>query len=129
MNSKKIMKTVTGKVLPATAGGIGAKLAKNLSGKVTTNPKIRAALPLALGIFLAMSAKTEALGLGVCAVAGADLTGTFIPAIAGLEDMDLNGVFGPTLNEDVSGYDVGGYDVGGDNTLNGFEDMGNYGDY
>lgn len=129
MNTKKLMKSVTSKVLPATVGGVGAKFAKNLSGKVTQNAKLRAAIPLLIGIFLTQSAKTEAVGLGMCAVGGADLAGTMIPAISGLEDMDLSGLFGePTLNEDLNGYDVGGYDVGG-NTLNGFEDMGNYGDY
>jgi hypothetical protein len=130
MNTKKIMKTVTGKVLPATVGGIGAKFAKNLSGKVTQNPKLRAAIPLLIGILLCQSAKTETVGLGMCAVGGADLAGTFLPAIAGLEDTDLSGLFGnDTLND---GYDVGSYDVGGNDTLNGFDDggeMGNYGDY
>lgn len=133
MQSKKMIKSITSKVIPATIGGIGAKFAKNLSGKVTQNEKIKSALPVIFGILLMQSAKTEAVGMGMCAVGGADLVGTFIPAIHGLEDMDLSGVFGDTLNDDLGAYDVGAYDVGGDTTLNGMDDMGaaseDYGNY
>lgn len=140
MNTKKITKSVTSKVLPTVAGGIGAKFAKNLSGKVTQNEKLKAALPLILGIALLQSSKTEAIGMGMCAVGGADLAGQFLPAIHGIEDMDLSGLFGgQTLNEDLGAYDVGAYDVGDNNTLNGDYDMGdddmgagdgeNYGNY
>jgi len=35
------------------------------------------------------------------AVGGADLVGSFIPGLAGLEDMDLSGIFGEVINGEV----------------------------
>ncbi len=126
------LKMVTSTALPATAGAVGAKFLKNIAGKMIANEKLRAAAPLVLGLILCGSKKTEKVGIGMVAVGGADLVGTFIPALNGIEDMDLSGIFDGlgdgdgmdgTLNDDL-GMDVGDLDVGG--TLNGFDDVGGY---
>jgi hypothetical protein len=128
------VKQITGTAVPITAGAVGAKFLKNVSSKFIQNDKLRAAAPLVLGLLLSGSKKTEKIGFGMIAVGGADLIGAFIPALSGIEDLDLSGVFGDdltgTLNDDLSGYDVGdidGLDVG--STLNGFDDMNGYGEY
>src|SRR3954463_2666777 len=80
-----------------TAGGLGAKVVKNLAKKFITAPgmqKLIPAVPVAIGIMLLQSAKTEDLGFGMIAVGGTDLAGSIVPQLAGLEDMDLTGIFG-----------------------------------
>jgi hypothetical protein len=92
-----------------TAGGLGAKVVKNLSKKFITQPglqKLVPAVPVLVGLLMLQSAKTEDLGFGMIAVGGTDLAGTLVPQLAGLEDMDLTGIFdgdlnGP-LNDDIN---------------------------
>ena len=102
------MKKIAGELmtidLPVIAGGIGAGLIKNLSKKISSNEKIQAAAPLVLGIVLRRmkSPEIKYVGLGMIAVGGRDLAGAFIPAIKGIEDMDLNGVLNGVLNDDVA---------------------------
>ena len=97
--------------LPLVGGGIAAGFVKNLTKKVTTNEKIQAAGPLILGMFMKRSKQAELrfAGYGMIAVGGRDFAGSFIPAIKGIEDMDLNGIFGGSdtiedkvLNDDLS---------------------------
>lgn len=90
MNLKKAPATA----LPIVAGAIGAKLVKNLAGKVTQNDKIRAGAALVFGLLL-ISNKSKAMqgvGAGMIAVGGADLVVGFVPQLAGIEDMDLGDV-------------------------------------
>ena len=96
MNLKNAFSTT----VPVVGGAIAAKFAKNLSGKFIQNEQLKAALPLVLGIMLTRqsNASMKHLGYGMIAVGGADLAGTFIPAIKGIEDMDLSGLFGDDIN-------------------------------
>lgn len=109
------LKSAFSTVIPVVGGAIGAKLAKNVSGKFVKNEKLRAALPLILGIMLSQSKKTEKIGMGMIAVGGADLAGSIVPALSGIEDMDLSGV--------LDGFD----DINGPDEmygpLDGFEDI------
>lgn len=117
---KKVnIKKAAGKAVPLVAGAIGAKLAKNVSGKFIQNDKLRAAVPLVLGIVLAgsKSATMQGIGSGMIAVGGADLVGSFIPGLAGLEDMDLSGIFGEVINGEV---------INGDDYMNGDGDDDQY---
>ena len=116
--------------VPVVGGAIAAKLAKNVSGKFVANPKIRAALPLILGMFLSTqsNAMMKHVGYGMIAVGGADLAGEFVPTLKGIEDMDLSGIFGSNvlnanvinddddladeLNDDVVSDDMSGEDYG-----------------
>lgn len=109
------LKNAVSTVVPTVGGAIAAKLLKNVSGKMVKNEKIRAALPLIVGIFLTQSKKTEKLGLGMVAVGGADLAGTLVPALSGIEDMDLSGVLDGF--DDIHGAD----EMYG--PLDGFEDI------
>lgn len=115
----KSLKKGLGMAVPVIAGAIGAKVVKNLSGKVTQNNMLRAALPLAVGLFLA-SGKGKTLpnvGLGMIAVGGADLVGSVVPALNGIEDADLSGIFddlsGSVINDRVLADDMGD-DMGDD---------------
>ena len=107
-----IKSTVTG-ALPLIAGGVAANLTKSLSGKFIQNEKLRAAAPLILGILLASTkGKMKELSNGMIAVGGANLVGSFVPSLAGIEDIDLSGIEYPVLADDISGdYDV----INGDN--------------
>ncbi len=105
---KKIMKSA-GSALPIVGGAIAGKFVKNLAGKVVQNPMLRSAAVLVAGIVVA-SSKGETMkkvGYGMIAVGGADLAGTVVPSLAGIEDMDLGGLFdevsGNVLNDEVSG--------------------------
>lgn len=115
----KNLKKSVGKTLPIVGGAIGARFIKNIAGKMIANDKIKAAAPLVAGILL-MGAKSETMkgvGAGMVAVGGADLVGTFIPSLAGIEDMDLSGIFGDPLNApDVK--------ISGGDPLNGGSDYG-----
>ncbi len=119
---KKSLKRAPGLV----AGGIAAKLVKNLTRKMLEKAspglaKYAAAGPVIVGLVLAESPKMENIGMGMIAVGGADTAGTFVPALAGLEDMDLSGVFGDDemadeiMNDEVS-------DEVSDNVVNGYMD-------
>lgn len=116
-------------ILPIVGGGVAAKVVKNLSGKFIKNDKLRAAAPLVVGLLLASNKKTAMIGYGMIAVGGADLAGTIVPQLAGIEDMDLSGVFGP-LNDDM-GDDISdelGDDMGGPLNDDISDDLGDYGD-
>lgn len=122
---KKIVKNLTGTAAPVVAGAIAAKLAKNVAGKVIKNDKLRAALPLVLGLgLLGSKGKTmQSVGLGMIAIGGTDLVGSFVPSIAGIEYMDLSGV----ADDDTGGYlgdddDMSGTTLNGE-TLNGGDDQ------
>jgi len=106
--------------LPAIGGGIGAGVIKNLSKKVTKNEKLQAAAPLVVGVVLRRmkSPAAKYAGLGMIACAGRDLAGSFIPALKGIEDMELGDLFDNVLNGD---FNVS------DNVLN--DDLGRTPDY
>lgn len=107
MNLKKAPATA----LPIVAGAIGAKLVKNLAGKVTANDKIRAGIALALGLVLISnkSKSMQGVGSGMIAVGGADLITSFVPSLAGIEDMELgdilNGGDDVYMSDDMNGVD------------------------
>lgn len=86
--------------VPAIGGGIGAGLVKNLSKKVTQNEKLQSTAPIVVGIVLRRmkSPAAKYAGLGMIAVGGRDLAGSFIPALKGIEDMDLGDLFDNVLN-------------------------------
>lgn len=115
----KAAKGTVKKAVPIVAGAIGAKFVKNLAGKISENPKIKAAIPLVLGAIL-ISQKSPAMqgvGSGMIAVGGADLAASFIPSLNGIEDMDLSGVLNGTsdyINDEVNGV------------LNGYDDVSGY---
>lgn len=91
------------------AGGIGAKLVKNLGKKFITNAtmqKFLPALPLVVGVMLSGNKKMEMIAYGMITTGGDDMVGAFIPSLAGIEDMDLSGIFGPLdgpLNDGMDG--------------------------
>lgn len=115
------MKILTGTALPIVAGAVAAKLVKNMAGKMIKNDKLRAAAPILIGILLAGNKKTANVGYGMIAVGGADLAGTLVPSLAGIEEMDLSGLF-----DELSGD--GGYEMNGplNDDLNLSGDGGDY---
>jgi hypothetical protein len=100
---KKILDGIMNEDLPLVAGAVGAGFAKNLAGKVTSNEKLQAAAPFIAGLVLKRmkSPMIRFAGMGMIASSGRDLVGTFIPSIKGIEDMDLNGLFGDSITERV----------------------------
>ena len=99
-----LMKEILEIDLPLIGGGIGGGVIKNLSKKLTSNEKFQSASPLVVGIFLRRmkNPMVRYAGMGMIAVGGRDLTGTFIPAVRGIEDMDLGDLFDNVLNGSYS---------------------------
>jgi hypothetical protein len=93
---KNLMKDFMNEDLPLIGGGVAAGFAKNLAGKVTSNEKLQTAAPLIAGLILKRqkSSMMKYLGMGMIAVGGKELAATMIPAIKGIENMDLSGLFG-----------------------------------
>lgn len=94
-------------------GGIGAQV---VNSKLTmiSNTKLRAAIPILLGAFLASKKGTASIGAGMMTVGATNLATQLIPGISGLygDDMDeLNGIYD---TEVIAGYQ--------DNVLNGYQD-------
>lgn len=97
------LKNVQKNVQPAlglVGGGIGANL---FATKLTfiQNDKMRAGAPILLGLLL-MGSKNKMLanaGMGMIAVGGAKLVGTFVPALSGVTESDINGLYDRTYNQ------------------------------
>lgn len=88
------------------AGSVAANFMNNkLSAKIT-NPKLLAAAPLAVGIFLSMqkNGMLKNVGYGMMANGGSRLVGQLVPGLAGLTGIgdDIFGVY----DEIVSGIGV-----------------------
>jgi hypothetical protein len=88
------------KSIPLVAGGVLGNFASNMAGKFIANEKLRTAAVLALGIMLAGTKKTEAIGNGVIVSAGTKLVGSFVPALAGYDDLDFTTVDGVLAGEE-----------------------------
>lgn len=116
--------------LTLVAGAVGGAFAINKSAGMIADPKVRAALPLGIGLFLTtMKDKNiQGVGSGMIAIGGQRLVGAFVPALAGTDSDDvIEGVFDEIdiegLNDTLNG---------GDDVLNGYidEEMNGYeGDY
>jgi len=113
---RKSMGAVAGNMVMEIAGvTAGALVGKNIS-KVLPNldPKIQAIAKIALGVALPKFMKSplmSGVGAGMIAIGGSELVGSFVPALAGTDDVVLlSGV-------DQIGYDeIGGEDI---NAVNG----------
>lgn len=101
---KGLIKDVGKVYVPIVGGAVAQGLVKNLAKKVSDNEKIQAAVPLAVGIVVSRmkSPALKNVGLGMIAASGKDLAGTFVPALRGIEDMDLSGMFGNVLAENFN---------------------------
>jgi hypothetical protein len=113
---RKSMGAVSGGIVMDIAGiTVGALLAKQV-GKLlpNLNPKIASAGKVALGVALPMFVKSpimKSIGNGMLAVGGVELIGSFIPALAGDDDVVL-----------LSGLDdIGAMDI---SEINGLDDIG-----
>lgn len=110
------MKKTIGKAIPAVLGGVGANFVNSFAAKFIQNEKLRAAAPLVLGVVL-MSQKSETMkgvGLGMVAVGGSKLVGSFVPALNGVDDMDLAGIYLDPLagsDDEVNDSPVSGGDM------------------
>lgn len=98
MKGLKPAKGIINTSVQVVAGGVGAGLVTNLAKKVAPDSiqKYVSAAPLVVGILLSGNKKLHNVALGMIAVGGKNLVGQFIPAINGLENMDLSGLFGPS---------------------------------
>ena len=94
LNFKRLAGAVTGKALPAAAGG-ALSLAANKLIPASVNPKLSAGLKILAGALIPeLMPKMKALefvGIGMCGQAGAELAAEFIPSIAGTDD-EIEGV-------------------------------------
>lgn len=128
---KGLVKDVTTVYAPVVAGAVAAGFAKNLAKKVSDNEKIQAAVPLAAGIVVSRmkSPALKNVGLGMIAASGRDLAGTFVPALRGIEDMDLSGIFGPVLAESFNVSGPGPVLAGQPGGNPQYDMTGIYGDY
>ena len=105
----------------------GALIAKQV-GKLlpNLNPKISAAGKVALGVALPMFIKSpfvKSIGNGMLAVGGVELIGSFVPALAGDDDVvllsGLDEIGGMDISE-INGLDeIGGMDI---SEINGFDE-------
>ena len=78
------------------AGAIVANLVNSKLATKVTNPKMRNAIPFALGLFLLTnkSAMIKMAGAGMAAVGGSRLLGAAVPALAGVCGVgELEGVY------------------------------------
>lgn len=77
-------------------GGILANVVSNkLLGKSTMNDKIKAGIPLAAGIGLAMFMKNSPVGYigeGMAVVGGANTLRSVVPSISAITDVDIAGI-------------------------------------
>jgi hypothetical protein len=110
------MGAVSGGIVMDIAGlTVGALIAKNV-GKIlpNLNPKVASAGKIALGVALPMFVKSplvKSIGNGMLAVGGVELIGSFVPALAGDDDVVL-----------LSGLDeIGSMDI---NEVNGLDEIG-----
>ena len=101
------------------AGAIAGSLVFNKLTQIA-NPKLRAAVPLAVGIFLVgnKNKMLSGLGGGMIAIGGQKLVGSFVPALAGYEaDEVIEGVYvddeGMNEDDEINGtFDtINAYDV------------------
>lgn len=108
---------VTKSLVPLAAGAVGANFITGMVKKFDKSGKFEKFAPVGaiiVGGFLVANKKTQMLGYGMIAGGAAKLAGNVIPALAGIEDMDLSGVFGAldigaaTLNEDVGAATLNG---------------------
>ena len=113
---KRSMGAVSGGLVMDIAGiTVGALLAKQV-GKLlpNLNPKLAAAGKVALGVALPMFVKSpimKSVGNGMLAVGGVELIGSFVPALAGDDDVVL-----------LSGLDeIGAMDI---SEINGLDEIG-----
>lgn len=80
------------------AGGLGAKLVYNKAAFIK-DPKLRAGLPLLIGLFLSTQKEPmmKNLGFGMIVSGGTSLVGSFVPALSGIDaDEVLDGVYEAT---------------------------------
>jgi len=114
---------ITKSIVPLAGGAVGASLLIGIVKKADKSGKFEKFAPVApilLGGFLVASKKTQMWGYGMIAGGAAKLAGNLVPALAGVEDMDLSGVFGmlnigatqDTLNDDL---EVGAATLNGPN--------------
>lgn len=103
------------------AGAIAGSLIFNKLTQIT-NPKLRAAIPLAAGLFLVGNKNKMMAGLGggMIAIGGQKLVGQFVPGLAGydsdeviegvyMDDADSMGESDDEINgasDVINGYDV-----------------------
>lgn len=127
---------ITKSLLPLAAGAVGASVLTGVVKKMDKTGKFEKfapAVPILVGGFLVSGKKTQMLGYGLMAGGAAKLAGNLVPAIAGIEDMDLSGVFGDMRIGEMEGTLNGDYDMSGANaTLNGVTgdyDMSGYNTY
>ena len=103
------------KALPLVAGGLAGNFASNFASRFIGNDKLRGAAILALGLVLMSNKKTENIGAGVVVSAGTKLVGSFVPALAGYDDMTFDSEMTGVVNGQgavVSGTDF--YDSNGE---------------
>jgi predicted glycosyltransferase len=107
----------------AEIGGLaaGAILAKQLNKMLSFDARILAAGKVVLGVALPKFVKTpimKSVGQGMIAVGATELVGSFVPALAGADDVIvLNGL--DTIGEDIS--EVNGMDI---SEVNGYDEIG-----
>lgn len=132
---RKSIGAVSGGLVMDIAGvTVGAIIAKQV-GKLlpNLNPKVAAAGKVALGVALPMFVKSpimKSIGNGMLAVGGVELVGSFVPALAGDDDVvllsGLDEIGGMDISE-INGLDeIGGMDeIGGSDIseINGFDEM------
>lgn len=114
---RRSMGAVSGSIVMDIAGiTAGALLAKQV-GKLLPklDPKIASAGKVALGVALPMFVKSpimKSIGNGMLAVGGVELIGSFVPALAGDDDVVLLSGF----DDEISGMDI--------SEINGLDDIG-----
>ena len=111
-------------------GGLaaGAILAKQLNKMLKFDPKILAAGKVVLGVALPKFVKTpivKSVGQGIIAVGAVELAGSFVPALAGTDDVVLlSGMDEIGELDEISGMDISeinGMDI---SEVNGLDEIG-----
>jgi predicted glycosyltransferase len=133
---KKSIGASTGDLLTEIGGiAAGAILAKQLNKMLKFNPRILAAGKLVIGVALPKMVKTpvvKSVGQGMIAVGATELIGSFVPALAGTDDvvllsgMDEIGELDMMSGSDIS--EINGLDeIGGSSDIseiNGLDEIG-----
>lgn len=106
--------------------GVGAVIARQADKVLKFDTKINSAIKIGVGLALPKFIKepfVKDLGLGMVAMGGADLVGSFVPALGGADEvMVVSGTrFGAidTIGEDIA--EVNGMDI---STVNGQDEIG-----
>ena len=91
------------KALPAVGGGLLANFGSNKLASFIGNDKLRAGAVFLAGLAIMSSKKFEYVGVGLATIGGTKLVGSFVPALAGYDDLSFDTDMAGVVNGGTAG--------------------------